>query len=264
MKYKINNKRGSHVGVVLSFIIFITFLLFVILIIQPSIREEQDKSRYLDTLRLNLFQNFTTSGGDIMVIYNTTPVTSQQQCVRLFTILGSGENQIPFEFVSENRLRIVNLTNKQLNYSRQGTDHLRIGGWPSGYLAANGFYLKVYFLGEPTTNPGQSSSNCVGADVDDFEVAFITEEGSIFPGEEQINNLTEAVSTEELYDAIKLALDIPPGSDFAFNFTFSDGTTIGTGWDVPSGTGLFIREYSVLYLDSGEDIQLGKLVLGIW
>ena len=264
MKYKINNKKGSHVGVVLSFIIFITFLLFVILIIQSPVREEQDKSRYLDTLRLNLFQNFTASGGDIMVIYNSTPITSQQQCVRLFGILGNGENQIPFEFINENRLRIVNLTNQPFNYSQQGGDSFRTGQWAPGYLRANGYYLKVYFLEQPIANPGQSSANCVGADVDDFEIAFITEEGSVFPGEEQINNLTDAVSTEELYDAIKLALDIPPGSDFAFNFTFSDGTIIGTGWDVPSGTGLFIREYSVLYLDSDEELQLGKLILGIW
>jgi len=265
---KINNKKASHVGVVLSFIIFITFLLFVVIIIQPSIREEQDKSRYLDTLRLNLFQNFTAGGGDIMVIYNTTSIQSQQTCVVL-NIIGDGEEQISSNIIANNQLLIKNLSNNEFNYTRiGGSNNLRIGGWPAGYLKNKGYYLKVYLL--ENTNQNNDPSNqgtttgCSSSSATQYGLSFITEEGSLFPGEEQINNLTEAVSTEELYDTIKLALDIPPGSDFAFNFTFTDGTTIGTGWDVPSETGLFIREYSVLYLDSSEEIQLGKLILGIW
>jgi hypothetical protein len=262
------NKKASHVGFVLSFVLFIGFLLFVFLILQPPIREGQDKTRYLDTLRLNLFQNISAEGGEVMIIYNTSEITSQQTCVVL-NIIGDGEEQISANVIANNQLLIKNLSNNEFNYTRiGGSNNLRIGGWPAGYLKNNGYFLKVYLL--ENTNPNNDPSNqgtttgCSPTSASDYGLSFIMEEGSDYPGEEQIENLTDAVSTEELYASIKLALDIPPGSDFAFNFTFSDGTTIGTDWNVPSGTGLFIREYSVLYIDRDDDLQLGKLIIGIW
>ena len=53
------NRKGSHVGVVVSFVVFVTFLVFLYLIIQPATIRERDKQYILDYLKLNLVSNST-------------------------------------------------------------------------------------------------------------------------------------------------------------------------------------------------------------
>ena len=48
------NKKGSHVGMMLSFVIFVTFLVFLYSILYPMIKTGQDKKLVLDNLILEL------------------------------------------------------------------------------------------------------------------------------------------------------------------------------------------------------------------
>ncbi len=61
------NKRGSHVGMMISFVIFITFLVFLYSILQPVIKTRQDKELVLDSLKTELLNmlNETTSVTEI-------------------------------------------------------------------------------------------------------------------------------------------------------------------------------------------------------
>ncbi len=63
-------KKGSHIGVMLSFGIFVTFLVFLYSVLQPIIEREQDKKLILDDLVLALVEMFdsdltTYSSGSI-------------------------------------------------------------------------------------------------------------------------------------------------------------------------------------------------------
>ena len=53
------NKRGSHVGIVLSFVIFVTFLAFLYTIIEPTIKIQQDKESLLNYLKIELMETFS-------------------------------------------------------------------------------------------------------------------------------------------------------------------------------------------------------------
>ena len=53
---KIISKKGSHVGVVVSFVIFVTFLVFLYTIVQPATVREKDRQYLLDYLTLNLIE----------------------------------------------------------------------------------------------------------------------------------------------------------------------------------------------------------------
>ena len=55
------NKRGSHVGVILSFAIFITFMVFLYFIIEPAIRIQGDKQNILDNLERELLEKFSAN-----------------------------------------------------------------------------------------------------------------------------------------------------------------------------------------------------------
>ena len=50
-------KGGTHVGFILSFVIFVTFLIFLYsMLIEPT-KTNQDKQYLLENLRINLIEN---------------------------------------------------------------------------------------------------------------------------------------------------------------------------------------------------------------
>ncbi len=54
-------KKGSHVGMMLSFIIFITFFVFLYTVLQPIIKTEQNKKLILDSLEIELVEMLATT-----------------------------------------------------------------------------------------------------------------------------------------------------------------------------------------------------------
>lgn len=48
------NKKGSHVGMMLSFVIFITFIVFLYSILQPLLTMRQNKEFALESLKIEL------------------------------------------------------------------------------------------------------------------------------------------------------------------------------------------------------------------
>ena len=54
-------KRGSHVGVMLSFAIFLTFLIFLFVALEPAITSGQNKKSVLNYLKIELPKMFNSS-----------------------------------------------------------------------------------------------------------------------------------------------------------------------------------------------------------
>ena len=48
------NKKATHVGVIFSFVIFITFLLFMVIILEPTSKIENEKKSTLEYLKTNI------------------------------------------------------------------------------------------------------------------------------------------------------------------------------------------------------------------
>ena len=57
---KIKNKKGSHVGIIFSFIIFVSFLIFLILMIEPSINTQKSKQHIIELLKNELIKNVSS------------------------------------------------------------------------------------------------------------------------------------------------------------------------------------------------------------
>src|SRR3990167_7822256 len=72
-------KRGSHVGVVLSFVIFMTFIFFIYLIIQPALKTDK-KDNSLEFLARSLIEN---SSANLTSASISIAQQSSQNCVRL-------------------------------------------------------------------------------------------------------------------------------------------------------------------------------------
>ena len=89
-------KRGSHVGVVISFVIFVTFLAFLYSILQPTTIRERDRQYVLDYLSLNLIGNAT--GNMTTMLVNVDEPVSPQSCVNLQQIIN--DDEIPEYMIS--------------------------------------------------------------------------------------------------------------------------------------------------------------------
>ena len=55
------NCKGSHVGMILSFVIFVGFLFFVFTILQPKLNFSGNKQDFLDYLELELIKNVSAN-----------------------------------------------------------------------------------------------------------------------------------------------------------------------------------------------------------
>ena len=101
------NKKASHVGMILSFLIFITFVIFLFSVTSPLTRVDQDKQNTLDFLKIELLNNFSE---DLSTV--TVEFTAGSDCIRMDTLeglegLGAVVKGIPEELDIEEEIPIA-------------------------------------------------------------------------------------------------------------------------------------------------------------
>ncbi len=235
-------KRGSHVGVMLSFVIFLTFFIFLYTIIEPVIRTQEDKqalSDYLGTELIKMsFANMTTFSIKI-----NEDINQNKDCIKLKKIIG--------EVTDETDLIIKDEFGNILNYSVQGQD-LNIG---TGYFF-NGF-LRIYYSEE--FEPFQIFTG-IGCDsVSDISVGLMKTEKNVFIT--KIINLIDRY--ENSYEDLKDELKVPPGSEFSFSFTQSNGTIIGVE-DKEVSTNIYSEDVPVQYINKEGNFLSGFFNIKVW
>lgn len=252
-------KKGSHVGVVISFLIFILFLVFLYTILQPSINLGRDKGIILDQIMINFVQEASKSDITLINLENTSKITSQQSCINLQGIIGDGENQIPESFVNSNSLLVRDENGDTYNYEISG-GNLKIGEWPSGYLSNNGYFLKVLYSDSFDYSQGDTGTGC--NPTSEYEVSFKREEKNQTYESGILNIISEYESN---YGSLKNTLGIPSESEFWFNFTYSNGTSV---WPdqrrVPSNINIASERDYIIYLDKNATKQIGFMDYLIW
>ena len=77
-------RGGTHVGFVLSFIIFVTFLTFLYSIIIEPITNQENKQSILENLRIKLVENVSSG----LMISSISTEGSTQNCIRLNGLIG--------------------------------------------------------------------------------------------------------------------------------------------------------------------------------
>ncbi|MFH1801364.1 MAG: hypothetical protein ABH804_00825 [archaeon] len=232
------NRRGSHVGVILSFVIFITFLVFLYSTIEPVIKIQRDKKPVLDFSKIELIEMFSGEVTRIVIGFEEGTVKS---CIKI--------TQPPE--LSEGGLRVTDNYENTIDYSLQKME--------------NSLYFKVI---EPTSKIYIVYSSqyfdlrqltLVGCDNKDYNV--ISEKTQQYILDSKIANITNYVNSGN-YEAFKEELGIPFGNEIGFNFTYSNGTSIGTTDEITS-TGIYSEEFLIQYMDNGKVLS-GILIIRVW
>lgn len=243
------NKKASHVGVVLSFVIFITFLIFLYTIAEPAISFQRDKEALLDYLEIKLMNQVSTNLTIATVIINSTD-HSIVECINLLNLkeeVGVGSRLI-IKNESENisRANFSETDNKDLIINRNSLDEL---------------FFKIYGsedfekLDETTIVPCTE----LGRDAEGYNIGLIRSNEYIFE-EKAIKLISDY---EKNYSKIKETLKIPAGSDFSFGLIYSNKTKISTTNENIS-TNIYVKEIPIQYVDKEANIKLGYIDIGVW
>jgi hypothetical protein len=253
------NKRGTHVGVILSFIIFVTFIVFLLTAINPVLNTGEDKESLLDymgaKIRENTSSNFTTI--TVSILDNSPSI---QNCIRLkdflFDLTFVGIIIPPADLIVKN----ANFNIEEAYYSSA----LGTGGDANAIRINRGNkesrFFRVYYspefnvLPETSCNPLSELDKTTG-----YEIGSIQTGRYVF--KKNILALIDTYNSD--YGELKNFFNVPPGSEFGFTFVES-GSTKTTATQTSKAPEIYVKETPVQYIDEQANVLSGFINLEVW
>ncbi|MDP2628798.1 MAG: hypothetical protein Q8P15_02790 [Nanoarchaeota archaeon] len=252
------NKKGSHIDVVISFMIFVIFLGFLYSILSP-VKIQRDKESLLDYVEGEIIgklsSNLTTATIRIANTYDSN-------CFEIKQVISFDETTMD--------LLVKNTDNDLVKFElREGNpDLLRID-------TGGVFTLKIYYSEEKLDNSPIDEESCPFT-----PGTFYSEAGTYDDGETPVQSIKKVglVRTEEYifeekvigilnsqtaYNELKNSLKIPDGEEIGIDFITENGDRIiGEVKEILKDT--YVREVPVQYVDSEASIKSGTLIIKLW
>ncbi|MCL5018557.1 MAG: hypothetical protein M1416_02195 [Candidatus Pacearchaeota archaeon] len=239
------NKRGSHVGMIISFIVFVTFIVFLYSVVRPVVSIGQDKKTIADYLVVKIVENVSSDFNSTSVqILDNVP----QDCISLtgfFTLLVN--DGITFESLVQNEFRVLQ-TESYRNV---------IGDLVIDRTDSDNTFFRIYTSAE--YDALSEREGCVSIPQNSYKIGGIT--SNRYPFKHNFEFLI--ASYEANYTQLKVDWNIPAGTDFGFEFTESDGTKTEVG-EIPESVDVYAEEIPLQYIDEEANILSGFINIKVW
>jgi len=232
------NRKASHVGVVLSFVIFVTFIIFLYSVTAPVTRVERGKQDLLEFLKIELINEFSADMTTETILIQDDSVDN---CIKIDTEDGSNLVTIAKDEETGEILESYFDGNK-VEVERNGATE-----------------LKIYYS-ERFTNGG--SLGCEAINEDAYEFGLVRTLEYIFNN--SIVNFSQYISTSENYEAIKEKFNIPASDNFGFVFEDGDRNVIVQTQEKEVPTDIYVEEVPIQYVDNEANIKPGFLKIKVW
>ena len=235
----LKSKKGSHIEVVLSFIIFIGFLIFLYpILIEPAINIKKDNQYLLDNLEIKLIENISS---DLTILSINIDNNSSQNCIRLNNLISDSE--INSRIVVKN-----NPEETQTSYALENDLEIVRN-------SVEDVFFKIYYSEEfkELDNTGENPCN-----PENYTVGLVRTNEYVF--ETKIISLIEEY--ESNYEKLKERLELPSKNEFDFSFVYNNKTTIGIIKEI--STNVYAEEIPVQYVNKDGNILLGNIIIRIW
>lgn len=243
-------KRGTHIDVVLSFVIFISLLLFVYSIFESEFRTQSGKESVLDYLETELIGRFSMNL-TVLTVQISETLNPGKDCFRVQNIV----SDIQAQGIDEEELVIKDENGNILNYDVSG-QALNIG--TGTYFIG---FLKLYNA-EVLDSSFCPTCGFVGCDpITSYNFGLIKEKESIFAA--KIEELADEYNSS--YENLKNELGMLPGTEFGFIFEDSEGEVIAEAQkNLPDSSNIYVREIPILYVNDNGLIFQGFLIIKVW
>lgn len=231
-------KRGSHVEIVLSFAIFILFLIFLYpLLIEPAISTEDDKSFFLDDTKNSIIENISSN----VTVLTFNSGSASGNCINLnnfFSVNGINSKIVVEDYYGNNQN--VRINGSSLQILRTNTSETFFKIYNSEDFAS---------ISNSVQNPCSTVSYTQG----------LTKEDD-FSFEKKIIFLVESYNKD--YESLKSVLGLSGDNEFDFTFSYQNGTIVGIKKDITSN--IFADETQIEYFNTNGNLNFGKLNIRVY
>lgn len=247
---KQKNKKGSNVGVVLSFVIFIAFLFFVFTVLKPKLTFGQNKQSTVDYLSTELMNEFSSN---LTTIYINMTRDTSRNCVEFqgfITRVSSSVN------ISSNLSSKDGNTNAYLLTRLISNSDLEVNRTDTSAK-----FIKAYYSPEFSDASGAKiDNNCRQITTNQYSIQYIKVD--VFAFESRINYTIFSYNSS--YNTLKTLFKIPAGTDFGFSFKNGEGDIKQPVYTVPKTANVYSDEVPFLYVDKNATIKSGFLTIIVW
>jgi hypothetical protein len=235
------NKRGSHVEVILSFVIFVTFLLFMYFILKPAIQRPTDKEYLLSHVEEDIKENSSSEFSYDLININETQIG---ECFVL-----------ELDDYNYNKIIVKNASGAILEAGIKQGSGLLI---PSGKGGIYRLYYNEYF---PVLGDG-TDSGC--RELGESEYELIETKTTKYISLTKIYDLNDTYGNNYVF--LKEQFGVPDGKDFAFIFKKSKtDTTPITAGEPKANVNIYAEEIPVPYIENTTAIiKTGFLTIKVW
>lgn len=247
-RFNFLNKRGSHVGMILSFVIFITFIVFLYVVVSPVVNLGTDKGKVVDYIENEIMKNTSSNFTSTSIEIN---VGTTKDCV---TIQGLLFPRLTEEIPTA-RIKVKNETgNLQEVYVSGGVSDLDINRENQ-----NNLFFKMYYSPEFNFIPGTSGLTCQIITDTEYSIGLVKTSEYIFA-----NKVIELINYYNYnYESLKTEFNIPSNNEFGFEFVENDGTKTTADQETRSGE-IYAEEIPIQYIDENANIQTGFINIKVW
>lgn len=232
-------KRGTHIGVVISFMVFVTFLFFLYAIVQPAIETRNEKQVPLDSLEREVLSEVSASLTTISVFVDLS---------------GSGC------FILKNFMTKTEINENIIVIDDSGTTfNSYVSG--SGLLIDPGrsdLLLKVR-VSEEFDPISSSGSACTDVYEDDYTIGLVKTKEYVFSS--RMENLISVYNAG--YSTARSLLKVSSNDDFGLSFTYNNGTVIRTR-EINISASVYAKDISVQYINDDAHEVSGVINIEIW
>lgn len=223
------NKKGSHVGIIVSFTLFITAIIFLYSIVGSPIKTNKDKENSITDLKNNFF-NFAKEKVVIARIYNNG------SCIEFNTPDCVDDNYNSFA----------------INYGVEVGSS--ISADKTSVSSFNGL-SKVYYTKTSLNGSLEETGSCLEVNPDNIEIKEMIIENQIL---KIVNDSTNNESK------VRNDLKISNSDEFSIVFFYPNSTYIGDRKRENLKDDIFARTYGIHYLSNKGIEEYGKIEFRIW
>ncbi len=242
------NKCGSHVGMILSFAIFITFIVFLYSVLNPAVKTGEDKTATLEYLQMQIVKNVSSNLTGATIAW-TEAVNPSDNCIQLNNLLGFLGIPFPYRVIIKNENNIIL---PQPYLISEDSPDLEINRATSEER-----FFRIYNSPEFETPSASHSGTCSG--LSNYDIGSVTGGGYVF--EKRMYTLFNYY--ENNYEMLKTEFKVPPGSEFGFGFVQSNGTVIIVG-EPPKTANVHVSELPIQYINGDANILSGFINVKVW
>lgn len=244
----LSQRKGTHVGVIISFAIFITFLVFLFLILEPSINVNGEKEAVLDDIELSLLDYLTSEITTISIRVNDQIIFTGENCLKFNQVNPLNETGLGGE-----HMFVKNLTGSNLQFNWFSAQrHLETEN--------NGInrFFKIYASNGIESSETDFPIVCQNIQPGRYTVGVVKTEEHIL--EKNILDVIELYRTN--YTLLKQNIGLMT-VEFGFDFIYNNGTILSTE-ESSQRVSIYTKEVSFDYLDKNLNDNVGSMVIKTW